>query len=277
MINKNKKLIAGPWVGEFGYFLHTWQARLRWLAHNEYEEVVVICRPGQEYIFEDFASDIIIWDGSLPDTASGSGCRGFKFKDVYAEDGTDRVQPPQVIAPYNWRHKEQFSQAFKDQEFIVFGDEDSDEEGYDALFHIRSTTKLNQGYKNTFKYWDVLLKELGDVKVACIGLKEQADHLPGTVDKRSVQLKELSNIMRASKVLIGASSGPIHFAALCDLPHVTWVGRPIYDRAGSSRWRYEDHWNPFKVDVRFLYDRRWNPPLRLILKNAKSIIKGASK
>lgn len=275
-MTKNKKLIAGPWIGEFGYFLFTWQARLRWMAHNEYEEVVVICRPGQEYIFQDFASEIIIWNVPLPDAASGSGCAGFTFRDEYTEEGADRVLPHTVLTEYNWRHDDQPDPRFKQQEFIVFGDKDK-EEGYDILLHVRSTTKLDQGYKNRFTGWDHLLESLKDHRIACIGTKSQADHLPGTDDKRGVSLEVLTSIMRSSKVLVGASSGPIHLAALCDLPHITWVGRPIYTRHGSATWRYTKHWNPLNVEVRPLYDKRWNPPPRIVLDNVNDILKGDSK
>jgi hypothetical protein len=271
-----KKLIAGPWVGEFGYFLHTWQARLRWLAHNEYDEVVVICRPGQEYIFQDFASEIIVWDGVVPDGATGSGCRGFKFKDMYSEEGIDRILPGQVIAPYSWRAMVQPNQAFNQQEFIVFGDTGT-EEGYDILLHVRSTTKLKQGYKNKFNEWDTLLDSLKGLSVACIGTKTQAAHIPGTDDKRDVSLETLANIMRSSKVLVGASSGPIHFAALCGLPHVTWVGSPIFTKHGTALRRYTHHWNPFGVRVNPLYDRGWNPSAKLVLDNINDLLKGDSK
>lgn len=272
-----KKLIAGPFIGEFGFFLFTWQGRLRWLAHNEYDEVVVICRPGQEHIFEDFASEIIVWDKTIPDAAAGAYCRGYTFEDEYAEEGADRALPGQRLLDYNWRQAVPADPLFSEQEFILFGDEDSDIEGYDMLFHIRSTKKIRQEYKNAFDGWDYLLEGLKGLKVACIGTESQAAHIPGTEDRRGVSLKTLADIMRSSKVLVGPSSGPIHFAALCGLPQVTWVGRPLNDRRGRALRRYTSHWNPFGVAVRPIYDRMWNPSHQLVLDYVNELLKGDSK
>lgn len=273
-----KKLIAGPWVGEFGYFLFTWQARLRWLAHNEYEKVVVICRPGQECIFQDFASEIIVWDKPLPDTAVGAGCppAHLTFKDTYNEKGSDRFLPGKAIVKYNWRHKIPVDPAFSQQEFIVFGD-NTNTKGYDVILHVRSTTKRGQGYKNNFDGWDFLLDNLKGSKVACIGTDHQSDHIPGTDDRRGIPLRELTTLMRSSKVLVGASSGPIHLAALCDLPHVTWVGRPILTKYRTALLRYREHWNPFKVPVRAIYNRTWNPAPQRVLDYTKELLEGVDK
>jgi len=74
--------------------------------------------------------------------------------------------------------------------------------------------------------------------------------------------------MASSYVMVGPSSGPIHFAALCGLPQVTWVGKPVGPRGVR---RYTQHWNPFKVPVRVLYDSKWNPSVDTVLDNVDGL------
>src|ERR1039457_5373820 len=51
-INPRPCLIAGPFVGEFGSELMTWQAYVRKLRQN-YRQTYVITFPGREYLYED--------------------------------------------------------------------------------------------------------------------------------------------------------------------------------------------------------------------------------
>ena len=53
-------LLAGPWVGEFGWELMGWQARLRFLSKTS--DVIVACQMGHESLYQDFAKDIVYFD-----------------------------------------------------------------------------------------------------------------------------------------------------------------------------------------------------------------------
>ena len=46
-----QKLIAGPWVGEFGWELFAWQGYIRALSRN-FEQTTIIARPGAKPIYE---------------------------------------------------------------------------------------------------------------------------------------------------------------------------------------------------------------------------------
>ena len=49
------KVIAGPWVGEFGWELFCWQAYLRAIKNQfDIEDMVAVTRPGRELLYEDF-------------------------------------------------------------------------------------------------------------------------------------------------------------------------------------------------------------------------------
>ena len=46
-------IIIGPWVGEFGWELFSWQGYCRAIS-KKYEKVIVISRPGNNFLYSDF-------------------------------------------------------------------------------------------------------------------------------------------------------------------------------------------------------------------------------
>jgi len=50
-------LLAGPWVGEFGWELCCWQGYIRKLS-KKYTKTIVICREGHDFLYKDFADEI---------------------------------------------------------------------------------------------------------------------------------------------------------------------------------------------------------------------------
>ena len=56
-----KRLIVGPWSGEFGWELFAWQAYIRSLSEH-YEKTTVICRPLSHAIYADFADEYMYFD-----------------------------------------------------------------------------------------------------------------------------------------------------------------------------------------------------------------------
>ena len=55
---ESKHLLAGPWVGEFGWELFVWQAYIRSLSEI-YDETYVICRKSSEPLYKDFTDKFI--------------------------------------------------------------------------------------------------------------------------------------------------------------------------------------------------------------------------
>ena len=55
------ELIAGPWVGEFGWELFAWHAYVRGLSLN-YDRTIVISRPLTEDLYSDFADEFVPYD-----------------------------------------------------------------------------------------------------------------------------------------------------------------------------------------------------------------------
>ena len=63
------KLYAGPFVGEFGHELFCWQGVLRHTSKN-YEQTTIVCTPGKEILYSDFADKIITYK---PQTYEANG------------------------------------------------------------------------------------------------------------------------------------------------------------------------------------------------------------
>ena len=55
----SKHLLAGPWVGEFGWELFAWQAYIRSLSRH-YDKTTIICRPTSHSIYTDFCRQLYV-------------------------------------------------------------------------------------------------------------------------------------------------------------------------------------------------------------------------
>ena len=56
-----KTLIAGPWVGEFGWELFAWQGYLRALS-RKFDKTIIISRTASKALYDDFADEFISFD-----------------------------------------------------------------------------------------------------------------------------------------------------------------------------------------------------------------------
>ncbi len=248
-----KTLYAGPFVGEFGYELCGWQAGLRKLA-SKYERVVVVCRPAMQPLYADFAHSFI-------DAPSGERTNCLRCGDVGVSE-VNRQIASMVSEGDFWLKPRLFLP--REQSFIQFGRWRPS--SYDILIHARASTKFRTARRNyPPKEWEVFLKKGRKYgwRVASVGSPDGAMHVPGTTDLRGISLHELFDVMASADLIVGPTSGPIHLAALCGLPQVTW-GRfgPLgaHKRFRAEKWREEDrvreHWNPFNT----LVDLTEQPP-----------------
>ncbi|GAG44278.1 unnamed protein product, partial [marine sediment metagenome] len=57
----SRPIIAGPFVGEFGWELFSWQGYLRGKAKRG-QHVFVFCRRGNAYLYKDFAAAVVELD-----------------------------------------------------------------------------------------------------------------------------------------------------------------------------------------------------------------------
>ena len=261
------RLIAGPFVGEFGWELFGWQGRVRYLSQF-FSKTTVICRKGFSYLYKDFADECEEYAGSLAGETSGPLLRNFQYQNEISYDKVKdlRILPQTQLVDYNWRKSSQGG-PFKNQSFVKYGEPGARE--WDVLFHARATHKASSEYRNwQLDSWKSLSSLLSSFRLASVGAAESSMHVPGPDDLRGISLESLSTTMRNSAVTVGPSSGPIHFAALCGCPQVTWFGAPW----GVANVRRYHDWNPFRVLNVAIYDVEWNPDPRQVAFEAKSIL-----
>ncbi len=222
-------LVAGPWVGEFGWELCAWQGYLRVIA-PDYENVIIYGPVGHEYLYKDFATEYrptpVV--GQEPNMWLNGNT---KISHPFCENESMWI-PPQQLS---------FMPNSPEQGFIKYGKKG--ENGADLVYHARSLDKYGSGYMGWGDdNWKAFLSNY-DGEIVCIGTKEGADH-HGGLDMRGAPLEKVCDVLASAKVLVGPSSGAMHLGSLCGTPHVVWSGH------ARNKLRYESWWNPHKTPVR---------------------------
>lgn len=248
------KFFAAPWVGEFGWELMNWQGHLRARSQG-FDDVIVASRTGHKYLYEDFCTEYIEFNPKGdPDMEV---CGGRTYNDFFK----DRIQKEDTLFPakkfLRRGYKKEYKYKLSDQKFIPYGTK-SDKNAYDLVIHARNTNKCRTGIRNWPKEnWMEVVSRLKGCRIACIGTKKAALHIPGTADKRDLDLRDTCNILRSSRLTIGPSSGPMHLASLCLCSHIVFT-----DNVHGNRDRYEKDWNPFGTKAIVIDHAGWTPPIK---------------
>ena len=216
--DRNKKLFVGPYKNEFGHELFSFQGRVRALA-EDYEEVTVCSNPAMEYLYQDFAGNFISNNESV-DLTRYHDYDILNQKEFEVSSGKGLLKGRQVFTEYGQPCGE----------------------SYDVIFHAR-TKKVGMCPNVPVGVWDCVFEGLrSEYKIAFMGTSEEAYCPDGARDLRGTALSDLANIIHSSILVVGYSSGPIHFASLCKTPHLTWGGHRV-----RTFFRYAHNWNPFKT------------------------------
>lgn len=250
-----KILLAGPWLGEFGWELMRWQAHVRKIAATkDYDMVICIVRAGHEFLYLDFASEFIFVD-------TEGDRNGWRCNEQAPKISSD------IIGKYEGNHidkLEPFAVNFEDQEFVKY--DVSSIYKYDLLFHCRSTVKMNTDHRNwPVERWEKLRDSFPNLKIACVGSKEESAAIDGVDDLRGCSLSKLAAVCNNAKLMIGPSSGPMHFASLCGCPHVVFTDDKNCFHGRPNRYRYEKGWNPFGTKAIVLDEEGWRPSLSTVV------------
>ena len=256
-----KTLISGPWVGEVGWELFAWNGYVRALSRN-YDKTIIIARPSSKHLYEDFCTQFISFEpvGGLADSffmhdhnILESAKRCIIENNIKLDKNTSLFLPKRIGVPPH-PHYEQgvvLGSGVVKPEYKSFGTL-GETEGYDFIFHIRDRA-LRKEDNWCMENWQELRRLLGtDKSIACIGTKRESACLPDTADLRGIEMSSLVNILKNSGAAFGPSSGPMHLASLCELPHVVWS-------IPDNKARYEENWNPLRTRVLFTSEYDWHP------------------
>jgi len=253
-------ILAGPWSGEFGWEVFCWQAHLRHLSENG-NKVIAVSRDESRFLYEDFCHQYIAFD-PLGTKMDSYKCIDMKadFSPILNSCKFDQHLDPRKGEVF-YSGDKMLCRNFFSQKFIKFGIQGA-VSGYDVILHARSTEKCGTFFRNWKRdKWDelvALLKRRG-LSVASIGSPNDAMYIGGTQNLIGYGLKEISDVMANSGMIIGPSSGPMHFASLCGLSQVVWS-------ESKNRSKYLNYWNPFKAIVSFYDAESWDPKVNIIYK-----------
>lgn len=267
-----KSLCVSGFYGELGWELFCWQGYLRKLS-KKYNKTIVACRRGREILYQDFA-EVIPLDVNVYDCDMWS-CPGYKEpKDLFGETKGQIIKPPLIRYDHtHLRDKQPLFREFKNQEFIKYGNKNNDL-SYDILIHSRNKkNKVNAGIKSNYRNWskenwEKIFQSFPNAKIGCIGTTEESDWIDG-VDLRNIPLFMLCDILASSKVLVSPSSGPVHLAALCGCPSITWYGSP-YDADNHNRFLKD--WNPFDTPCDVERIENWQIKPDLVIERIKKYV-----
>ena len=267
-MSSKKTLIAGPWVGEFGWELFAWQAYIRALSEH-FEKTIVFSRDASKEIYSDFCDEFHGFDPQVgePDAFFMHNLDMNKaFREVVKKSEVS-LEDCAVIFP----KRIGFPPHTHFNEFITFGDKQikpkyitfgkKSKQKYDYIFHIRSRD-LRKEDNWSLENWQSLKEMLGNKKIACIGTSKSSGWIDGTDDLRDLQLNKLFTIMRNAKCTFGPSSGPMHLSSLCNCPHIVWSRK-------ENKTRYQTNWNPLQTPILFLDEFSWHPSPEYIFEKFK--------
>ena len=249
-----KRLVAGPWVGELGWELCSWQGYIRKLSHK-YDTVIVSTFEGHEALYTDFTTNFINHNlRGIKDCwairADGSSILP-KLRAQLKTFGGDWIQPSRYI-------------PVKEQVFIKYGNaERAKRRGhvFDLVLHARkpigNRPEISWPQKNWNKVADLLLKK--GLKIAAIGTEA---YLPeGVTDFRNNNLSDDMDLLSAARMAAGPASGPMHLASLCGTSNLVWCDNKQYSVIGNytNDVRYKLLWNPLRVSCLVRSDLGWQP------------------
>lgn len=258
------KLFIGPWIGEFGVELLRWQSIARTLAQSrQWSEIIVATHPDRFFLYNDFATKFV---PHRPNTIHSVGhkCHGHAPQPIhlkYIDMADGDVWLDANAMPEIGKNTEHIYYPISScvPTFRDFGSGSTrPRKTYDILLHARATPKAGQKFKNwPSTNFNALVEALPrNLAIASVGAVDGAHKIKGTDDLRGIPLTELAAHCRHAKLMIGPSSGSMHFAMHCGLPVVTWICQ-------EEKCNYYPVWNPFDVPICCLSG--WQPDPQVVL------------
>lgn len=269
--DRRRTLVAGPFVGEFGWELMGWQGFIRKIS-RAYERTIVISRPSSEYLYRDFATEFLPWDPGPVHTdyyecVGGPTYQGPQFPDA------DRIEPGPFELMVRFARENL-------QEFVMLGTEQrpAADAPFDLVIHARLIPALpGSGNKHMRNWpsvnWDELVNQLPGIRIAAIGRKELAYCPAGVTDLRDSPLEEQCAVLHHTRCCAGPSSGAMHLAALCGSPLVVWTSDAYNDMGGNTQ-RYLFGWNPFGVPVTVIVRGGCMAPVDVVARSILRRVRG---
>lgn len=258
-----RTLVVAPYVGEFGWELMNWQARVRWLiAQGGYSRIVVVATADRKPLY-DYSVDGIQSHFIECDRLNMSG----HANDDHRIDSAGQPIPAAQLTSQLLAFAKQACRAIVDDWNTV----DILTPPFDST--IWPTTPRHQRFAD--------LRELAPIESDIVliprnrSLADQRNQPPQWWDDLATRLEShglrietyaqgvaaaIRQLSR-TRLAIGASTGGLHLASLCRCPHYVWGcgAEARWTNLGmTNRQRYETVWNPLGTPC--IYDEcGWQP------------------
>ena len=233
--SKETVLVAGPWIGEFGWELFCWQGYIREMS-KYYDKVVCVSSRNSEFLYSDYCDTFVAYD---PDNAGprdsfhrqGVKLDGLFYNKLLKEAGLSSKEqsitifPPRKLKSAPMLRSDQklpMGLYFLQPEYLKLNKLERDPNL--ILVHMRNREirpNDNWGEKN----WTHLVSKLrrDGLRVVAIGTKLESLSIEGVEDMRECSQDDLTSLLTSAKCIIGESSGAMHLASLYGCPQMIWA------------------------------------------------------
>jgi len=274
---KNRKvLLAGPYIGEFGWEVFSWQPLVRSVLltsqmKGEVDHCIVYTGPGRDRLYPwaevrtfpapDYESECLAWHEmneeknselkSLIDTMIG---------EVKEEGWGDIKTLTQAQLP-SLGH-EFFERGMPD---LLLPEGPTDWNKFDLKDPIdpgRKTVALcvrdramsdwrNLEYEDWYDLAELLDKEFNVIMLGIINRPDDWQMPEGVIDlTNKTTVNDLIDIFPICDLVAGGSTGTLHLASRCARPHLVWAGEKEVRRYAEANWFgaphkvYVEGWQP---------------------------------
>ena len=244
-----RTLLAGPWIGEFGYELCQWQGIVRREA-AKHDRTIVVTYPSHEGMYRDFTQDV----RPLPDwfLAGHFEPDGLAVHGDTAKALRQRLREwIQEIPHTTWLRPQSTNVPCAQQTW-------ADWRGAGPVDPRLIVLVTRHRALATFRNWrPANWKTLG----------QAMEDMGYQVQYADCDWDQSLDLFGRCALAAGASTGGMHLASLCQCPHYVWGQMDLHIRIGGGYTlseRYTQRWNPFRAPV-LCGNLGWQPSVNQVL------------
>lgn len=271
-------LIVAPYPGEFGWELMNWQGRVRHIARSStYDQMTIVGSPDRRALYGDLLR-------AMPSRVRFCPCRPLDLPGEACDDHRIDAGGTRIDAGFLAKRLEKFSR------------DACRHAGMDGSGDVMLPTMDSALWPTTITHQTMVsLHRAGpiDIDIALIPrnrdiapernqpdawwrtLEQRLTHCGLRVMRAQPPLNAAISTLSRARIAVGASTGGLHLASLCDCPHYVWgpgpeaVWTPV---RMTNRQRYETIWNPLATPC--LYDEcGWQPSIEHVVRSTLSALR----
>jgi len=267
-------LVAGPYIGELGFEIGNWVPHLA-AIRNKYDSMVVFARNGHkdlypfvdEFIGFDFGLETAHCDKNWLILPHQEEVNRYEVLENQVKKYAMSLQKKGHIVSLYLSNKNIRNVEFTERlPVILTGSKSKIDKwkqklpiGPKVVFVVRSYARGSSKNANPELLNQTIYELKNKVDVNCILVGHE--ELPFKCKARGecidflnkTSIDDLIAIYSMSDVVVGASTGTIHLASACGVPHITWVAW-VGDLPAIEK-RYRSFWNLNKTPISYLSNK----------------------